>query len=70
MASILHVCERLVGFKYCSDSFRIGAVTTAASKGIEDSIIKTLGRWRSIAYLEYVRIPRKQLAFYSRVLSS
>ena len=47
--------------KYCGHSFRIGAATTAAAKGVEDSIIKTLGRWESVAYLQYVRIPRSQL---------
>ena len=34
---------------------------TAASRGVEDAIIKTLGRWKSLAYLEYVKIPRDQL---------
>ena len=31
-------------------SFRIGAATTAASTGIEDSTIQTLGHWQSSSY--------------------
>ena len=37
--------------KYCGHSFRIGAAMTAAAKGVEDSVIKTLGCWESVAYL-------------------
>ena len=56
--------------KYCGHSFRIGAATTAASRGLEDSIIKTLGRWESVAYLQYIKIPCQQLAGYSSLLAS
>ena len=56
--------------KYCGHSFRIGAATTAAARGVEDAMIKTLGRWESVAYLQYIKIPRQQLAGYSCILSS
>ena len=54
---------------YSGHSFRIGAATTAASVGIEDSLIKTLGRWESAAYLLYVRVPRDKLASVSKRLA-
>ena len=56
--------------KYCSHSFHIRAATTAASRGMEDCIIKTLGRWESVAYLQYVRIPRERLASIPGVLAA
>ena len=51
-------------------SFRIGAATTAASRGMEDCMIKTLGRWESDAYQRYVKIPRQELAYYTKILAS
>ena len=36
---------------YSGHSFRIGAASTAASRGIPEATIKTLGRWESSAYL-------------------
>ena len=47
---------------YAGHSFRIGAATVAHIKGIEDSTIMTLGRWKSNAYQRYVRIPQEHLA--------
>ena len=55
--------------EYAGHSFRIGAATTAAEQGVEDSTIKMLGRWESSAFLLYVRTPRQSLSSISRRLS-
>ena len=55
---------------YSGHSFRAGAATAAAKVGIEDSLIQTLGRWRSSAYLRYVRVPREELGCLSKRLST
>ena len=54
---------------YAGHSFRIGAATTAARAKLEDSLIRTLGRWESDAFLSYIRIPQSSLAAFSKTLS-
>ena len=55
---------------YSGHSFLIGAATTAAAVGVEDSVIKILGRWQSSAYTQYVRVPRDKLAEVTSRLAS
>ena len=40
---------------YSGHSFRSGAATSASSQGIEDSMIQTLGRWKSDCFKRYIR---------------
>ena len=54
--------------KYCGHSFRIGAATTAAERGIQDSLIRTMGRWESSAYLLYIRTPRDKICAVAKTL--
>ena len=56
--------------RYNGHSFRIGTATTALAKGIPESTIQTLGRWKSNAYRRYIRIPRDQLTAFSVQMSS
>ena len=58
----------MVQSQFCGYSYCNGAATTAAIKGIEECIIKMLGRWESLAYLQYVKLPQEQLGGYSDVL--
>lgn len=47
----------ILNHSYKSHSFRIGAATEAAMRGVPDETIKQWGRWRSGAYSRYIRIP-------------
>ena len=56
--------------RYLGHSFRIRAATAAAAVGIEDSTIRSLGRWKSDAYTRYIRMDPRDIAGFSRRLAS
>lgn len=43
--------------QYSSHSFRKGGAVSLQQKGVEDSVIRNMGRWRSGAYHLYLRYP-------------
>jgi len=42
--------------RYKGHSFRIGAASNAADKGLTDNQIRILGRWKSNAFQKYIRV--------------
>lgn len=58
------VVKRCVGFVdlpaklFSSHSFRIGAATSAAVRGVSDAEIRNMGRWSSDAFRRYIRIDK------------
>ena len=56
LASAFKFCG-LDSSRYKGHSFRIGAASHAAEKGLSDTQIRLLGRWKSNAFLKYIRVP-------------
>ena len=56
LADSLRFCDLDVS-GYKSHSFRIGAASWAAFKGMSDAQIRAFGRWKSNAFLRYIRAP-------------
>ena len=56
LKEVLQYCN-LDENRYQTHSFRIGAASWAAAKGMSDSQIRVFGRWNSNAFLRYIRIP-------------
>ncbi len=46
---------------YSGHSFRSGAATSAAQRGVGDCLIKTLGRWSSDCYNRYIHISKDMI---------
>ena len=51
-----HLCG-LDPSRYKGHSFRIGAASYAADQGFSDTQIRILGRWKSNAFMRYIRVP-------------
>jgi integrase len=43
-------------FRFSSHSLRYGGATTLAAAGLPDSWIQVYGRWRSLAFLAYIKL--------------
>ena len=63
------LAANLPAHQFASHSFRRGAATTAAMAGIQDSTIQMLGRWKSAAYLLYIKMHPCSLSQISTTLS-
>ena len=55
LSTVLKFCS-MDPTRYKGHSFRIGAASHAADKGLSDAQIRILGRWRSNAFQKYIRV--------------
>ena len=56
--------------KFSTHSLRIGGASVLAAAGVPDYVIMTLGRWKSLAFLGYIRLASKVFSSALDVLSN
>lgn len=54
LRAVLHTADVPNAEDYGGHSFRRGGATEMAAAGIEDSLIRDIGRWKSYTYQEYI----------------
>ena len=55
---------------FTTHSFHVGPASTAAALGVQDHMIRAIGRWNSDAYLTYVKLPRQRISDVSKNLAT
>ena len=55
--------------KFTYHSFRIGLASTMAASGLDETDIKEAGRWSSMAYETYMKLPQARRANAARLIS-
>ena len=57
LKKVVNFCDFPCKQFFQSHSFRIGAASTATALGYSEEDIKVMGRWRSGAFKQYIRVP-------------
>ena len=58
------------GFKkkgFSSHSLRIAGASALANAGVPDYIIQKTGRWKSLTFLQYIRLAHNAISIMSKV---
>ena len=56
LSRVIQLCG-LAPSRYKGHSFRIGAASHAAERGLSDAQLRALGRWKSNTFQRYIRVP-------------
>jgi hypothetical protein len=56
--------------RFSSHSLRIGGASALAAANVQDYAIQALGRWRSLAFLDYIHVSEAMTSMAQRVMSA